>query len=71
MPNYVTKLDGSVEQADEARIELERLEIHAIVIRHGEVSFFDAEGRESVLVQGVTSPGGGMDVQLAEHVGVR
>jgi hypothetical protein len=69
MPTYVTRSDGTREPADEATIELPGgLDVRSIRVRWGEVSLFDADGREAVLIARGTHPGAGFEVQVADHV---
>lgn len=69
MPTYVTRGDGSREEAEEVYFELPYgLDVRTVVVSHGAVSFYDAENRESVLVQHGTYPGAGMDLGFADHV---
>ena len=58
--------------ADEAGVLIAGgLNVARVVVKHGEVSFFDHEGRESVLIQRLTHPGAGLDVNFADHVLLR
>ncbi|HEY2201929.1 MAG TPA: hypothetical protein VGH56_08570 [Solirubrobacteraceae bacterium] len=41
-----------------------------IEVRHAQISFYDAEGREALLVQRHEYPGAGLALQLADHVKV-
>lgn len=71
MPTRVTRIDGAgVETTKLGDEEVLKLDLHvsAIRIRHGEVSLFDEQGRESVLIARGSYPGAGMDVNLADHV---
>lgn len=66
MPTYDTRTG---EPAKQVVIEIPKgLEIRSIAVRHDEVSFVDALGREAVLVSRPTHPGAGLAVDLAEHV---
>lgn len=56
-------------ERDEIALALpDGLDVRRIVVRHAAVSFFDSEGRESVLVDRPTHPGAGLSVQIADHV---
>lgn len=69
MPTHVTRSDGTREEADEVYVRLpEGLDVRTIVVAHGSVSFYDAEDRESLLIQRGSYPGAGMDVNFADHV---
>ena len=46
----------------------EGLDVRRVVVKNTEVSLFDADGLECVLIQKTTHPGGGLDVQFADHV---
>lgn len=62
-------VDGEGRQREEIEITvLSTLEVRRIVVRHAEVSLFDADGRESVLIQRPTHPGAGLSLDLADHV---
>lgn len=45
--------------------------VRRVTVKHGEVSLFDAEGRESVLVQRPTHPGAGLSCNFGDHVETR
>lgn len=71
MPTYITRPDGMGEPAEEATLKVPAgVDVRSIRIRWDEVSLFDADGRESVLIQRGRHPGAGLGVNFADHVHV-
>ena len=67
-PIRVIYEDSRQEAASEAAFYPTGLTVSTIRVRHDEVSLFDEQGRESVLITRGTYPGAGMCVELGDHV---
>ena len=71
MPAYVSLPDGSRTESTETLVEIPAgLDVRSIRVSWAEVSLFDADGVESVLVTRGMFPGAGMHVSFADHVSI-
>lgn len=66
MPTYEA---GTSRAADRITVDLrDCFAVRRVVVRNREASFLDTEGREGVLVQMPSHPGGGLMVDFADDI---